>query len=1244
MDIGTQNSPKMKEEGIGMSYKSWGSLLCAMAFALCLSTLALGQEITGTIVGTVKDSSGSVVPGATVTITDPSKGDIVVRTATTNDSGEFTAPNLAISSYTVTVEAPNFKKTVQTGVAVQVGERRSVEISLEAGRIEETVTVTADPVAVELNTPTVGTTLNENQLKELSINNRNFVQFVTLAPGVSSNLSDQVYVGTTNPDGQANLVSISVNGSRSSQNTFTVDGADITDRGSNLTIQAYPSVDSICQYRVLRSLYPAESGRSGGGQVNVVGCGGTSEFHGSLFAFVRNEQFNANTFFNNRNRPLGVEDGKAVRPPFRYNNYGFTIGGPVYFLEFGDKEPGKGFFGKVPRTFFFFSEEQRRDVRFPTLNSTVPDQALRDGVFPVDICLDGSISGTTRTCNQILPAGTSFTSLASINPVALAYLDIYRQLPLPNSPLANNPYGLSFPTRGKFNFQQEIFKLDTAISDEVTAYYRFQRDKIPTIEPNALFSSGSSLPGVSTTETDSPGRTHTFQMNYAASPNLLFEGRYAYAYGAILSRNVGLMSIDQTSVPVSLAYPNQRDRIPTVAAPGFNGFSSFGPYDNFSDKHDISGSVTYIFGGHTAKFGAVFSKYRKNENALSGSNEGAFSTYFNTDPAAASQGSVCAPTQQATAGGVCRTTFTVDGRIVNPSSLQTYANFLLGNNVSFSQASADYTADLRQRNFEFYAQDEFRAFKNLTLYYGVRYSFFGSPWDRSGLLSNFVPELYNRSNSPDVTGAGNRVVDSGNFCEGLIVNEQNYRTGPNGCVPMVSPFGKYVVDAPKTNFAPRVGFAWDIFGDGKTALRTGYGMYHEQTLVGIFLQNLIANPPFLETTSLSNVALDDQFGTNPVAGLATISVRGQDTKWKTPYMQHWSLDLQRQLTDNTVVTVGYYGSKGTNLIGIVDINLLPPGSAEDELCPVNGSSSIDPTVPCKDEGVPFTAARTNLDTIRPFKGYRAVNIIKPMFNSNYHSLQASATHRFSGASQVQLAYTWSKNLTDNQTDRSTAPQNPYDIRSDYGRAQLDRRHVFTANYVYELPFFEDQRGVAGKILGGWQLSGITTFQTGLPFTPTFASYDPAGLGFLGPSVSGPRPDQYADPMVPGPVMANPDPRCHSTISQGGLAADETRVFDSWFNVCAFQTLRPTEDVPVAAGSAGRGVIDGPNVFRTDLTLSKNFRFTESLRLQLRWEVFNVFNRTNYVGFAVSPLTPSSAGVISSTRDPRTMQFGAKFYF
>lgn len=1216
-------------------------LFALIALVLICAKFAVAQEITGTLNGTVRDSSGASVAGATVTISDPTKANIAVRTLTTNDEGAFAAPNLQSGVYQVTVEAPNFKKFVQTDVTLNVGQRRTIEVALDAGNISETVTVEADAVAVNLSTPTAGTTITGDQVRELSINNRNFVQLITLSPGVSANLSDQVFVGTTNPDGQANTVSISVNGARSSQNTYTVDGADITDRGSNLTIQAYPSVDSIGEFKVLRSLYPAESGRSGGGQVNIVTRSGTDKFHGSLFEFVRNEKFNANTFGLNASAPLGVDsNGKAKRSPFRYNDYGFTIGGPIYSLKFGDRDPNDSRFGKVPRTFFFFSEEQRRDIRYPALSSTVPDANLRNGIFPVDICLSGTIVSTTsRTCQNILPAGTPLASRATINPVSQAYLNIYRQLPLPNNP----NFSLFFPTRNTFKFRQEIFKLDTTITNKLTAYYRFENDKIPTVEANSLFSNGTGLPGVATTQTNSPGRTHTVQADYTATSNLIIEGRYTYAFGAILSSNIGLLATSNTNVPVSLAYPNQRDRIPTVTGTGFSSFAGFGPYNNFSNKNDFSGNVTYIAGNHTIKFGGSFSKYRKNENALAGNNEGVFNTFNNTPNAAAAamQGVVCAPTQQ-TATGTC-----ISG---TPTTAQTFANFLLGTNASFSQAKADYTADLRQRNFEGFAQDEFRARKNLTLYYGVRYSFFGSPYDKNGLLTNFVPELYNAAQAPLVTGGGNRVVGTGNFCNGLIVNSQNFQTAPNGCTPTVSPYGKFVVKAPKKNFAPRVGLAWDPLGDGRTSIRTGYGIYHEQPLVGIFEQNLISNPPYQETTSLLNVNLSQSFAANPLATLGVIAVRGEDTDWKTPYMQHWSLDVQHQFFKNTLVDVGYYGSKGTNLIGIVDINLLKPGYAVglgSTACAVGTSTT--PTAPCQAPNTPLTSS-TILQQIRPFRGYSAVNIIKPEFNSNYNSLQVAVQQRFSGISQINVAYTFAKNLTDNQTDRSTAPQNTYDIRSDYGRAQLDRRHVFVTNFIYELPFFKGKRGFLATALGGLETSGIFTFQTGIPFTPTINTninaYDPAGIGFLGASASGPRPIQYADPFTVGPIAANPDPRCQTTVSQGlgGIAADVTHTVASYYNRCAFQTVFPASGISNTPGNAGRGVLNGPNTTRLDFSLIKNFRFTESVNLQLRAEMFNVFNTTNFSSFGSVSSNSSLFGVVSVTRDPRTVQFGIKFSF
>ena len=1187
-------------------------LSLSVALFFCLTTAAFAQEITGSLSGTVRDSTGAAVKGATVTISDSEKK-VVIRTLTSGDEGEYSAPNLATGTYTLTVEAPNFKKAVITDAKIDVGQNRTIDLDLEAGNIAEVVTVAADPVAVELNTPQTSTVINGDQVRELSLNNRNFVQLVALAPGVSNDLADQVYVGTTNPAGQANVISISVNGARSSQNTFTVDGADITDRGSNITIQAYPSVDSIGEFKVLRSLYPAESGRSGGGQVNVVTRSGGDQFHGSLFEFVRNEAFNANEFLLNQTAPVGRDsNGKAKRPPFRYHNYGFTIGGPMYMFNFGEGNGGIGH--KLDRTFFFFSEERRRDRRFPTLSSTVPDLNMRQGIFPIDICLRANApTAATATCLEVLPAGTPFSSRATINPVAQQYLNfIYNKLPAPTDPVTRT---LNFPTQAKADFRQEILKIDHSFNSKVSGYYRYQTDKIPTIDANSLFSSGSGLPNVSTTSTDSPGKTHTLQGTYVASPSVIIEGRFTYGYGAILSNNIGLLALVNSPIKPPLPFENTRDRVPTISGNGFSALQSFGPYDNFSNKKNFSGNLAWIRGTHTMKFGSTYSMYRKNENALAGNNEGIYSGFLNTLLTSPVQTTVQAP------GAVTQET-----NAARRANFQLFANFLLGNNASFSQASFDYTADLRQKTIEAYAQDEWRARSNLTVYYGVRYSYFGSPWDKNGRLTNFVPELFSRAAAPLVTGAAIRVSGTGNFCNGLIVNSQNPATSPN-CTPTISPFGKYVVDAPKRDFAPRVGLAWDPFGKGKTAIRTGYGIYHDQVLNGTLLQQIGLNPPYQQTFSVTGTRLDQPLPTGQTVSAVTAAgvqnIRGLEANWKTPYQQHWSFDWQQQLTGNTVFTAGYYGSKGTNLIGAFELNELAPGQAINSMCAVGASTT--PTVRCQTPGTVFGAggqASTILDQIRPFRGYRSLTIIQPRFNSNYHALQLSGQHRFTGASQVNMAYTWSKNLTDNQTDRSTAPQNSYDIRSDYGRATLDRRHVFNVNYIYELPWFSKQENFVGKVLGGWQASGIVVYNTGVPFTVVTSNFDPAGLGFIPALVAGGRPNVICDPNEGAP-----------------------RTQQQWFNTACF-TPNPTATVTNSSntpGTAGRGIINGPPTFRTDFTLTKNIRFGETTRLQLRGEAFNVFNNVNFRAISTN-VTAANFGQVTTTRDPRTLQFGAKFIF
>ena len=1200
--------------------RSLRAILAALAL-LSFSHLISAQEVTGVITGSVKDANGSVIPGATVTILDSDKK-VVVRTVNANDDGEFVAPNLLSGFYDITVEAASFKKSLMSRVKLDVGQRRSIDAVLEAGDISESVLVETSPVAVELTTATTSTVINGDQVRQLSINNRNFVQLVTLAPGVTNDLDDLVFTGTNNPDTQVvNRTLISVNGARSTQNTFTVDGADVTDRGSNLTIQTYPSVDSIGEFKVLRSLYPAESGRSGGGQVNIVTRSGGDQFHGSAFEFIRNEAFNANDFQSNRTPSLAAafgrdSNGKIRRKPFRYNNYGFTIGGPIYVPNFGEGGPVAR---KLERTFFFFSEEQRRDTRYPTLSTrnasgAVPSAQMKQGVFPIPICLSAS---SATNCTSILPAGTPISSVTPVSNVAQQYISqIWNQVP---NPTAAATLQLDFPDINVAKFRQEIIRVDHTVNDHWNFFYRFENDKIPTQDADGTIGGRSNLPFVNRTDSDSPGKTHTAQAIYTPNANMVFEGRFTYGYGAIFINTVGLLAKDVSPIAVNLPYTSVRDTVPIVSVAGFNSLTGFSNYDNYSSKTNWAGNFSWVRGDHSLKFGLMVSGNTKHENALSGTNQGQFSTFSNTISSIAAPACVRAT-------GVASTSIN--------TLYQNWACFMMGKNVTFTQSKLDLTVDMRQRSIEWFAQDEWRVRNNLTLSLGVRYSYFAPPYDRNGLLANFVPSLWRASDAPIVTGAGNRRTGSGNFCNGMIANANNVQTGPAAfnCRPTPSPFGKYVYEAQKTDFAPRIGIAWDPFGDGTTSIRVGYGIYHDQVSLSA-AELLSLNPPFQETATQLLTSMDQPIPPGsaiPVVASATpASIRAIQPDFLTPYMQHWSLDVQHQFGSNTVVTLGYYGSKGTHLNGNTEYNNLPLGFALNSQCATGAAALQDPgvtTTPCMVAGTALTATPTIFDQIRPFRGYRSINVLETRYNSNYHSMQAFAQHRFSGASQLNFSYTWSKNLTDNQTSSiNHAPQDVNNIRAEYGRAILDRRHVLTFNYIYELPFFSKQKGLAHTVLGGWQVSGIGSYYTGLPFTVASVTYDTAGIGFIPAIVAGGRPRLLCDPNENAP-----------------------RTVDQWFNGACFAKQTPAGATGVlnVPGDASRGAVDGPPTARVDFTLSKYFMLGETTSIQFRAEAFNVFNHTNFRALSTSRAITNEAlfGSVTTFRDPRVLQFGLKFLF
>lgn len=1144
----------------------------AVVFALG-STVAMAQQVTGSISGTVTDPTGASVKGATVTLTNTDRGQDV-RTLTTNSDGFYTAPTLPLGHYSVKVEAPGFKTETVTNLVLHISDKLTVNKQLSVGGASQEVTVQANAVQLNLQDATSATLISGTQVRELSLNNRNYEQLVALQPGVSYGGGDQLYIGLSNPSGQTNVVSFSVNGNRNSANNWTLDGADNVDRGSNLTLLAYPSVDAIAEFKTQRGTFSAEYGRSASGQINVITRSGTNSFHGTAYEFFRNDVLNATPYniLNSSTNP---------RPALRYNDFGYTIGGPVWIPHVYD---GRN------KTFFFFSQELRRVITYAAFrNNGVPTLDERNGNFgSVLICTN--IDSSTGKCND---NGVSQIDPATFSPIAQAYLkDIYAHVPAPNS--TTDPHVLQTIQRNLYNENQQIVRIDQAFGTKVTAFFRFINDKLPTVEPGGLFS-GIGYPGVQTTSTNSPGRTYLGHVTWIITPKTVLDGGYAYSSGAIISDPIGeILSANSPDIKANLPFPVTLGRVPSLTFSGGQSVTSFGPYRDYDRNHNIFANLSRTIGQHSLRFGITFNHYQKTENN-GGANQGTFAFSNNgaiplCDNNTPHKNTPC----------------TEDKTKVAFNFQQAWANFLTGYVNNFNQASLDITPNVQNNSFEAYAQDDWKVASRLTLNLGVRYSYFPQPVDKNHELTTFDPSLYNPANAPTIDTKGNLCIP-GAPCTGGVTPNPSY--DPLNGISIngkTSPYGDAVGKSDKLNFAPRVGFAYDVFGNGRTSLRGGYGIAYDTALYGIYEQNIFANPPFVNSVNIPNTSFD-----NPTSGTASVSytpksLRSTAAKFSTPYTQQFSLDLQQQMTPSVLLDVGYFGDLGRHLIGIVDLNEVPVGAYV-----AAGLGTGNPPV--------INATNTpTLNQIRPYKGYTALNTIEPWFNSNYNSLQVAVQKRFSGKSLIDVNYTWSRAMTDAQSDRSSAPQNIYNIAAEYGRSALDRRNIITADFVYELPFLREQPGITGRLLGGWEISGIASINSGLPFSAATSSVDPGGLGFLGPSSSGPRPDQIGDP--------NSGPGRHTRLH--------------WFNTDAFA------NVPVGVirpGNAHRGTIEGPGFQRWDLSLFKNFKVWESSSFQFRAETFNTFNHTNFDSISTN-ITSSTYGRVTGVRDPRIMQLGLKFNF
>ena len=1126
------------------------ALQCVLLLLVGLS-MANGQvSNAGSVLGVVTDSSGAVVAGASVSLRNVGTGTSVREV--TDETGQYNFRNVAVGTYELTASKEGFKRGMHSAFEVHAAEYLRVDTTLPIGQVSEQVVVSGVPPVVNTVTANEGNTVTGQQVNTLPLTNRVFTQLVMLEPGVTGGMD------VTPGFGSNSSVGFSINGVRSDENNLLIDGVRNVDTfGGNAFVA--PNLYAISEFRIESNDYTATAGRSAGGQINLVSRAGTNQFHGNAFEFFRNDKLNAMNRFSN------------INPENRYNDFGYDIGGPI----------------KKDRLFFFWSQEWRRIIQSDGPNITVtPTVPERSGDFrgrltgqltspcgqfgndpaPGDPYFDsGAVFDPSTAQDFLCGNGDTITlmnpfayqgNLNVIDPVLLnsnakLLLQTYFPMPTPGYHLGDDPLNtFNFISQAPdyTRWREESLRVDLKISDKLNLYGRYTQDSVLLNNPYGLWHENP-FPYVGGSTQDFPIYNWSLHLTYTPRPTFFTEFTWGmYFANDKYVKNSDLANRNRAAgLSLQEAFPlNEGNHIPTMYFnTGYTGIIEQWFFHNDAYSIPFQLDDTWVKGHHTVRFGFAYTPEGKSEVA-----DGANNT---------------------------NGTYTFLGNITGNAM----ADFLLGTTSNYQETALDPFGKYRWYNLEPYVEDQIRLRRNLTLTAGLRWEYFQPEYEVHNLFGAFSPALYDPSKAPVVNLDGTLVPGTGDPLNGIIVAGKN------------SPYGRALFPSHKNAVVPRVGISWDPFGDGKTAIRAGYGIFFDRW--GSYSQFGAQNPPFNSSVNIYNTSLD-----NPTGATGTLfatPVSAPLVPWKYPSIQKWSLSVQHQVLKDTTASVAYVGTKGSHLLGNIDINQPNPN-------PEVANYDISP------------------DAVRPYQGYSRIGGWSDSFNSNYNSLQASLIHRLKDGISFQGSYTFSKALTDS-SGTGSFPQDSHNIRAEYGLADFDIAHIFTFNYSWDLPFFKRAKGFTKAAFGGWQVAGITTFQTGGPMTIVFLN-DNAGVGSWNE-----RADQVGDPMQAGTVAANPS--CQ--------APDRVHTMAHWFNPCAF-----AQPLPGTFGNSHRGALRGPGFQNWDMSLMKEFPLHESMALQFRLESFNTFNHPNWGGPDTYIDDSGNFSTISSSTSPRIVQLGLSLSF